>query len=227
MDYRFIHGSVPLVEVILQKDQKITSIKNGSYVSSRGKVKAKSMLNIRKGHILSGNVVTTEYSALSDSSIIFSPIVCDGLEHLTLSEGEKLIVERDNLFLADSTVKLSGYSLRNRMNISLLRTLISDLDVFPILVNGPGDIIISGYGGIVKMDLENIPIKIDGEHIIAYDPAVNTKLVRVGGLREILFSREGFSHVEMGGRGKVYLQHGVRLSHSSGSGIIDLINIFR
>jgi uncharacterized protein (TIGR00266 family) len=71
-------------------------------------------------------------------------------------------------------------------------------------MKGTGDVWFNAYGNIVEVDVDGEYV-VDTGHIVAFEPGLNFKVARVGGLKSTLLSGEGFV-ARFKGKGKLYIQ---------------------
>ncbi|NKB90162.1 MAG: TIGR00266 family protein [Acidobacteria bacterium] len=77
--------------------------------------------------------------------------------------------------------------------------------LFLLHLKGQGDVLLSSFGAIHKVDLNNDSVVIDTGHIVAFDSSLQWDVRKAGGLFTSLISGEGFV-AEFKGTGSVWLQ---------------------
>ena len=85
------------------------------------------------------------------------------------------------------------------------KTFFSGEGLFLLKLEGNGNVFLSSFGGIEKVELKDESLIVDTGHIVAFDTGLNFKVKRVGGLKSTIFSGEGLV-AEFNGSGNVWIQ---------------------
>jgi len=86
------------------------------------------------------------------------------------------------------------------------KTFFASEGLFLLRCSGQGTLILSSYGAIHEVDLEDGErYTVDTGHLVAFDEGIGFKVRAVGGLKSTLFSGEGLV-VDLTGPGRIYLQ---------------------
>lgn len=85
------------------------------------------------------------------------------------------------------------------------RSFFSSEGLFLLHLKGHGDVLMSSFGAIHKIDLESDSVIIDTGHIVAFETALQWNVKKVSGLLTSLISGEGLV-AEFKGTGSVWLQ---------------------
>lgn len=76
--------------------------------------------------------------------------------------------------------------------------------LFFLKASGSGTIIFSSFGAIHQVDVDG-EYHVDTGHIVAFDPSLSFSLEKVGGLKSLFLSGEGFI-CRFSGRGRLFIQ---------------------
>ena len=85
------------------------------------------------------------------------------------------------------------------------RSFFSSEGLFLLHLKGQGDVLMSSFGAIHKVDLDNDSVIIDTGHIVAFESSLQWNVKKVSGLFTSLISGEGLV-AEFKGTGSVWLQ---------------------
>jgi len=85
------------------------------------------------------------------------------------------------------------------------RSFFSSEGLFLLHLKGQGDVLMSSFGAIHKVDLDNDSVIIDTGHIVAFEATLQWNVKKVSGLLTSLISGEGLV-AEFKGSGSVWLQ---------------------
>ena len=84
--------------------------------------------------------------------------------------------------------------------------LLAGEGLFLAKFSGYGKIFLHAYGGLIVKELKaGERIQIEAGHLLAFDGNMSYGISRVGGIKSMLFSHEGWFFVEIEGPGRVYL----------------------
>jgi len=84
------------------------------------------------------------------------------------------------------------------------RTFFAGEGLFLLKPEGSGDVFLSSFGGIEKIELKNESLVVDTGHIVAFEDGLNFSVKRVGGLKTTILSGEGLV-AEFKGSGNVWI----------------------
>jgi len=71
---------------------------------------------------------------------------------------------------------------------------------------GRGNVYLHAYGGLIEKDLgPGEMLQVEAGHLLAFEDDMKYGISRVGGIRSMLFSGEGWFFVQIEGPGKVYM----------------------
>lgn len=85
------------------------------------------------------------------------------------------------------------------------KTFFSGEGLFLLKLEGNGDVFLSSFGGVEKIELKNESLIVDTGHIVAFDDNLEFKVKKVGGLKSTILSGEGLV-AEFTGEGDVWIQ---------------------
>ena len=85
------------------------------------------------------------------------------------------------------------------------RSFFSSEGLFLLHLKGHGDVLMSSFGAIHKVDLDNDSVIIDTGHIVAFESSLQWSVKKVSGILTSLISGEGLV-AEFKGTGSVWLQ---------------------
>jgi len=85
------------------------------------------------------------------------------------------------------------------------RSFFSSEGLFLLHLKGHGDVLMSSFGAIHKVDLDNDSVIIDTGHIVAFESSLQWNVKKVSGILTSLISGEGLV-AEFKGTGSVWLQ---------------------
>ncbi|MFO8016232.1 MAG: TIGR00266 family protein, partial [Candidatus Woesearchaeota archaeon] len=124
------------------------------------------------------------------------------IKHFKLKEGESIICQRDAFMAAESSVDLK-MELAKRIGAGFF----GGEGFFLQRITGPGNAFIEISGEVTEYDLkEGQALKVDPGYIAAFEPTVDYDISRIKGVKNMLFSGEGFFLATLKGPGKVWLQ---------------------
>ncbi|RLI80265.1 TIGR00266 family protein [Archaeoglobales archaeon] len=85
------------------------------------------------------------------------------------------------------------------------KTFFAGEGLFLLKLEGAGDLFLSSFGGVEKIELNDESLVVDTGHIVAFDEGLKFKVKRVGGLKSTILSGEGLV-AEFEGVGNVWIQ---------------------
>ena len=137
------------------------------------------------------------YTARADNQRLdLAPATPGDVEHLSLDGGSVLVQ--------------SGSYMSSALGVEVdskwtgARGFFSGEGLFMLRCTGQGDLWISSYGAISRVDVDGSYI-VDTGHIVAFDDSLRYELKSIGGLKSLLFSKEGVV-CEFSGEGRLWIQ---------------------
>jgi uncharacterized protein (TIGR00266 family) len=146
------------------------------------------------GESIFQNTYTAEKEA---GRLILSPTMPGEIRHYKMEKGKPFILQGSS-FLACSP------SVTMKTRYGGLKSMMSGEGLFLLEIGGEGDLWFNAYGNIVDVDVDGEYI-VDTGHIVAFESGLNFKVRKVGGLKSLVFSGEGFV-AAFSGKGKLYIQ---------------------
>ena len=128
--------------------------------------------------------------------LILSPTLPGQIVHVPLQNG--------TLILQGSSFLACSPEIAMKTKYGGLKSMVSGEGLFLLELKGTGDLWFNAYGNIVPIDVDGEYI-VDTGHIVAFEPTLNFKVSRIGGLKSTLLSGEGFV-ARFNGKGKLYIQ---------------------
>jgi uncharacterized protein (TIGR00266 family) len=128
--------------------------------------------------------------------LIASPTLPGEIKHYKL-ENTKLILQ-SSAFLACTP----GVAMKTKYGG--LKSLLSGEGLFLLEMSGTGDLWFNAYGNIVEVPVDGEYV-VDTGHVVGFEPGLNFRVSRVGGLKSTLLSGEGFV-ARFSGKGTLYIQ---------------------
>lgn len=128
--------------------------------------------------------------------LILSPTLPGQIVHYPL--------QNSALILQGSSFLACSPEIEMKTKYGGLKSMVSGEGLFLLELKGTGNLWFNAYGNIVPIDVDGEYI-VDTGHIVAFEPTLNFKVSRVGGLKSTLLSGEGFV-ARFNGKGKLYIQ---------------------
>ncbi len=177
---------------------------SGAMVSMSGNVQIETrmqggLFGALKRKVLGGeSLFTNTFTAVGrEGEVTLAPTLPGDLSAMTLS-GEPLFLQSGS-FVASS----SGVALDTAWGGS--KGFFSGEGLFLLKATGAGELLISSYGAIHRVDLHDAPYIVDTGHVVAFGAGLSYQVKGVGGMKSTLLSGEGLV-CEFTGRGPLYLQ---------------------
>lgn len=152
-----------------------------------------------KRNVLGGETFfVNKFKAKAAGEITFAPPLPGDIENVELKG--KTLYTQSGAYIASSPeitvdTKWGG-----------AKTFFSREGLFLLKISGTGDVFLSSYGALHKVDLaEGQKYIVDTGHIVSFDSTVQYNVKTVGGLKSTVFSGEGLV-VELTGPGRIMLQ---------------------
>ena len=153
-----------------------------------------------KRKVLGGeSLFTNTFTAMgAPGELTLAPTLPGDLAHITLAAGT-LFVQSGSYVAASE-----GIALDTAWGGS--RGFFSGEGLFLLKATGTGDLLISSYGAIHRVDLDGrSPYIVDTGHVVAFSSGLTYAVKGVGGMKSTLLSGEGMV-CEFTGQGPLYLQ---------------------
>ncbi len=178
---------------------------SGAMVSMSGNVQIQTQMQggifgALKRKVLGGeSLFTNTFTAVgAPGEVTLAPTLPGDLNHITLAGGTLFI--QSGSFVACAP----GVSLDTAWGGS--RGFFSGEGLFLLKAMGSGDLLISSYGAIHRVDLDGrSPYVVDTGHVVAFASGLSYSVKGVGGIKSTLLSGEGLV-CEFTGQGPLYLQ---------------------
>jgi len=137
------------------------------------------------------------YTATADNQRLdLAPATPGDVEHLRL-DGSNVLVQSGSYMSSSPGIEVDA-------KWAGARGFFSGEGLFMLRCGGHGDLWISSYGAIHQVDVEGSYV-VDTGHIVAFDDSLSYELKSIGGLKSLLFSREGLV-CEFSGSGRLWIQ---------------------
>jgi len=192
----------PVVKIILQDGESILA-ESGAMVSMTPNLAIETrarggIFSSLKRMIFSGeSFFQNKFTATNGSGeIIFAPQTMGDLFYRKL-ENETLILSRGAYVAGSPDLKIDS-------QWGGVRGFFGGEGIMFLKIDGTGDLFISSFGAIDEVDVKGEYV-IDNGHIVGFESALDFSIERVGGLKSLFLSGEGFV-CRFKGHGKVYLQ---------------------
>ena len=138
------------------------------------------------------------FKAVEPGEITLAPALPGDVVHLELNN-ETLLVQSGSYMACSTDISVDT-------QWGGAKTFFSKEGLFLLRLQGRGGLFLSSYGAIHDKVLKpGEKYIVDTGHMVAFDPEVEYRVTRVGGLKSTLFSGEGLV-VELTGPGRVYIQ---------------------
>ncbi|MGK0209283.1 MAG: hypothetical protein ACI83O_000555 [Patescibacteria group bacterium] len=156
------------------------------------------------GRMFSGeSLFLVDYKCEEGTGLItFSSEMPGKIVPLDLKKGESIICQRDAFMVAQEGVDLK-LTLTKRLGAGFF----GGEGFFLQQITGPGKAFLELAGEITEYSLkEGQTLKVDPQHIGAYEPSVDFDITRIKGVKNMFFGGEGIFLGTLTGPGKVWLQ---------------------
>jgi len=192
----------PVVKIILEKDETVVA-EAGAMVSmsanmeietsARGGVFGSLKRMVFSGESFFQNTFTARGSS---GEILFAPETMGDLQFRELKD-EALILSRGAYVCGSPQLKIDS-------RWGGFKSLFGGEGFIFQKVEGTGLLFFSSFGAIDEVDVKGEYV-IDNGHVVGFEPSLDFSIERVGGMKSLLLSGEGFV-CRFKGQGKVYLQ---------------------
>jgi len=156
------------------------------------------------GRMFSGeSLFLTNFTAKDSKGFVVFNAECPGkILKLELKEGEEIICKKDSFMAAQQTVKLSTF-----FNRKFGAGLLGGEGFVLQKLTGPGIAFVNLGGEITETELaDGQMLKVDTGCIAMMTPSIKFDIVRIPGVKNMLFGGEGLFLSTVEGPGKVWLQ---------------------
>jgi len=137
------------------------------------------------------------YTATADNQRIdLAPATPGDVEHLAL-DGNSVLVQSGSYMSSSPGIEVDS-------KWAGARGFFGGEGLFMLRCSGQGDLWISSYGAIHAIDVQGSYV-VDTGHIVAFDDSLSYELQSIGGLKSLLFSKEGLV-CEFSGQGRLWIQ---------------------
>ncbi len=134
-----------------------------------------------------------------DQRLLVAPSPEGDIERMELSKGRELIIQSGSYVCSDPTIELD-------MKWGGFRGFMSGEGLFFLKASGSGQLFVNSYGGIHPIQLDgSAPYILDTSHIVAFESTLSFNIRKIGGLKSLFFSGEGFV-CEFNGAGTLWAQ---------------------
>jgi uncharacterized protein (TIGR00266 family) len=137
------------------------------------------------------------YTATADNQRLdLAPATPGDVEHLAL-DGNSVLVQSGSYMSSTPGIEVDS-------KWAGARGFFGGEGLFMLRCSGQGDLWISSYGAIHAIDVHGTYV-VDTGHIVAFDDCLSYELKSIGGLKSLLFSKEGLV-CEFSGQGRLWIQ---------------------
>jgi uncharacterized protein (TIGR00266 family) len=139
------------------------------------------------------------YSASTDGQqLMLSPAMVGDVVHVKLGDDTKSVTIQAEAYLA------SGPKVSMNLIWGGFTMLFGGGGAFFMKCSGAGDLLLSAYGGVEKIEVDGGYI-VDTGHVVAWEGPLTYSLRKAGGWKSAMLSGEGMV-IEFKGKGTVWLQ---------------------
>ncbi len=206
MEYELAHDpAFTIVETELDSGEDVT-VEAGSMVSYTDGVEMEThtssdgLISSVKKSVLSGEeTFRNTFKAESNGEMVrFAHKQPGDMKHLKL--------QNETVYMQSGSYVASGGEVETDSVSGGLNSILGGKGLFFLKAEGTGDLFLGGYGGVVEQELApGEEVTVDSGHAVAWDGDVEFDTHRVGGLKKMVWSGEGFV-VTFTGPGSIYLQ---------------------
>lgn len=192
----------PVVKIMLEEGESIVA-ESGAMVSMTTNMDIETtarggIFSSLKRMVLSGeSFFQNKFTALKGPGhVFFAPETMGDLHYRTL-ENESLILSRGAYVAGSPELKIDS-------KWGGFKGFFGGEGLLFLKVEGSGSLFFSSFGAIDEVQV-NGEYVIDNGHIVGFEPSLDFSIERVGGLKSLVLSGEGFV-CRFKGHGKVYIQ---------------------
>jgi len=202
VSYNVEGADMQYLKVLLASNEKIYA-DSGHLIS---KDKNIGFSTVSQGGFLSGlkRAVTGSTFFVSEMTgpgeVVFAGFFPGKIFPIELTGSSPLLVESHSFLTMEPSVKYDSQMAK------LGAGLLAGEGLFLAKFSGNGKIFLHAYGGLIVKELGvGEKIQVEAGHLLAFDGNMQYGISRVGGIKSMLFSHEGWFFVEIEGPGHVYL----------------------
>lgn len=213
MEFKIRGTTLQIVDVELKQGESVYTESGGmAWMSSNISMNSnmKGGLGRSIGRIFSGeSLFLVTYMCTAGTGLIsFCNEFPGKIIPMNLGKGEAIIGQRDAFLVAEQSVELRMEFVK-RFGAGFF----GGEGFFLQRMTGPGTVFLELAGEITEYQLkEGQTLKVDPGYIGAFEPSVKYNIVRVKGIKNMLFGGEGIFLATLTGPGKIWLQS-MPLSH--------------
>lgn len=150
-----------------------------------------------KRALMGESLILNTYTATGDGQRLdLAPSQPGDIEAVEMT-GSTVVVQQGSFLCATPGVELDA-------KWAGAKGFLSGESMIMIRAHGTGTLWMSSYGAIARVDV-NGAYEVDTSHVVAFDESLEWNVVRSGGLKSMLLSKEGLV-VRFSGRGRVWFQ---------------------
>lgn len=135
------------------------------------------------------------FTANQAGEVLLAPTLPGDLEKLELN---------GTIFVQSSSYLASAPGIELDTKFQGLKGFVSGESLFFLKLSGTGPVVLSSYGGIETLDVEDEFI-VDTGHIVAFQEGLSYQITKFGGWKSFFFGGEGFV-ARFKGKGKLWIQ---------------------
>lgn len=145
-----------------------------------------------------------KYRASGPALLSLTPKLIGTIESIKLNQGDNIIIQRQAMFVQETSIESSIYLQRN-----IFSGLLSGESFVLTSLKGNGMAWLEVDGRAIMYNLkEGQQLEISTGNFVAMDSTCSMNIVRVKGITNMLFGKEGLCNVLIKGPGRVWLQTG-------------------
>ncbi len=208
LNYKVIGQTVPVVEILLQKGQKVYTQRGGMAYQSAGinmSTNARNGIMSGIGRMFAGeSMFMANYEALQDNAMVaFASTVPGTIVPIDMTQyPQGLILQKGAFLCAEDTIN-TKVELTKRFSAGLF----GGEGFILQRATGTGNLFLEVDGDIIEKVLQpGEVIKVDTGNIVSFEPTMQYEIETVKGLGNILFGGEGLFLTKLTGPGRVMIQ---------------------
>ena len=208
MEYKIVGKTVPVVEMTLNKGEKVYTQSGGMAYQTEGiemQTNARGGVMKSLGRMFTGeSIFMANYIAQKDGAMVaFASTVPGNIVPIDLSQWQQgLIIQKGSFLCAEDSVEL-----QMKFNKKIGVGLFGGEGFILQEAKGNGKIFLEIDGDPIQKDLAPGEIlKVDTGNVVAFQPTVSYEIETVKGLGNIFLGGEGLFLTKLIGPGKVVLQ---------------------
>ncbi len=208
MEYKIIGQTVPVVELLLNKGEKVYTQSGGMAYQTGGinmTTNARNGLGNSIGRLFAGeSLFMANYEAVQDKVTIAFASTCPGtivpIDMTTFPQG--MILQKGAFLCAEDTI-----NTKVEFTKRLTAGLFGGEGFILQRASGTGNLFLEVDGDVIEKTLgPGEVIKVDTGNVVAFAPTMSYEIETVKGLGNIFFGGEGLFLTKLTGPGKVILQ---------------------